>query len=90
MRKINIYIFHRFIAILLVLGIVAACKDEKQENEENNIHNTVAVKTAAVSKQTIHSYIELNGNIEARNSVKVYPNISGKIAGSRVNLGSAV
>ena len=84
-------LFHKSWVVILVVcfGLMTACDDDKKAEEEVKAA-PVAVKTATVSMQMLRPYIELNGNIEARSSVKVYPNISGKIAGTKVNLGSAV
>ena len=38
----------------------------------------------------MRTYVELNGSIAAKNSVQVYPLISGKVTGCKVNLGSYV
>jgi len=74
---------------LACIVMLSSCTDDNEEKAAEQNY-TVAVKTAAVTAQTLQPYIELNGNIEAKNSVSVYPNIAGKIAGTRVNLGSYV
>lgn len=50
----------------------------------------VAVKAEKLERRMLRTYVELNGSIAAKNSVQVYPLISGKVAGSKVNLGSSV
>ena len=49
-----------------------------------------AVKAEKIERQTLRTYVELNGNIVAKNSVQVYPLISGRVSGIKVNLGSSV
>ncbi len=63
--------------------------DEKADDESAK-NEAISVITQKVSRSTLKSYIELNGGVEAQNSVKVYPNISGKVASTRVELGSSV
>lgn len=65
-------------------------KNLESQSESDEKSHKIAVRTETASRQTLRSYIELNGSIEAKNSVKVYPNIAGKIAGSKVNLGQKV
>lgn len=88
--RINKLSHKRWCVVLMAcLTIVTACTDE-EESDENITANPITVRTAVATAQTLRPYIELNGSIEAKNSVQVYPNIAGKIAGTRVNLGSAV
>jgi membrane fusion protein, multidrug efflux system len=49
-----------------------------------------SVKTQTAELTTLHDYVETNGDIEALNSVAVYPSIGGKIVSSEVNLGTPV
>lgn len=48
------------------------------------------VTTAVAVKGDLYSYIEANGDVEADNTVDVYPDISGKLARMNVHLGSKV
>jgi len=48
------------------------------------------VRTQVAEVVTLHDYINTNGDIEAVNSVTVYPDIGGKIVNTNVTLGSPV
>ncbi|WP_315329064.1 efflux RND transporter periplasmic adaptor subunit [Treponema socranskii] len=48
------------------------------------------VRTQIAATATLHDYINTNGDIEAVNSVSVYPDIGGKIVSTNVTLGSPV
>jgi len=48
------------------------------------------VRTQIAATATLHDYINTNGDIEAVNSVSVYPDIGGKIVSTNVALGSPV
>ena len=74
---------------LACIVMLSSCFDDDEEETAAETY-TVAVRTIVADIQTLQPYIELNGSIEAKNSVKVYPNIAGKIAGTKVNLGSYV
>lgn len=50
----------------------------------------VPVKTQQLQVETLHGYISTNGEVESRNSVSVFPDVSGKIISTRVMLGSTV
>ncbi|MGI5055659.1 efflux RND transporter periplasmic adaptor subunit [Treponema socranskii] len=49
-----------------------------------------SVRTQVAEVVTLHDYINTNGDIEAVNSVTVYPDIGGKIVSTNVTLGSPV
>ena len=48
------------------------------------------VRTQIAQVEVLHDYINTNGDIEAVNSVDVYPDIGGKIVSTNVTLGSRV
>lgn len=75
-----------------LISFFSSCsKDKDAENPETSlITQKVAVRAEKISFSTLRTYVELNGNIQAKNSVQVYPLISGKVTGSKVNLGSSV
>ncbi|QTQ12654.1 efflux RND transporter periplasmic adaptor subunit [Treponema parvum] len=50
----------------------------------------IAVRTKAAEIRTLHDYVLTNGEIEALNSVAVYPDIGGKILSVNVLLGDNV
>lgn len=51
---------------------------------------SVSVKTQEARVETLHDYVSANGDVMSVNSVAVYPNMGGKIAGVNVSLGSRV
>jgi multidrug efflux pump subunit AcrA (membrane-fusion protein) len=75
-----------------LISFFSSCsKDKDAENPETSLTTQkVAVRAEKIYFSTLRTYVELNGNIQAKNSVQVYPLISGKVAGSKVNLGSDV
>ncbi|MBR4599047.1 MAG: efflux RND transporter periplasmic adaptor subunit [Treponema sp.] len=83
--------------ILLIVAFVSAFSSCTKENA-NEAHSPtqdspaqkVSVKAEKLTRSTMRTYVELNGSIVAKNSVQVYPNIAGKIVGSKVNLGQTV
>lgn len=70
------------IAVLISCGTSA----EKKLEEET----AVTVRTEVLARSSMHTYIETDGSVESENSVKVYPDIAGKITESLTDLGSAV
>lgn len=53
--------------------------------------NTVtSVKTLTAIPETMHDFVNTNGNIETQRSIEVYPSISGKVVQVNVSLGSQV
>jgi multidrug efflux pump subunit AcrA (membrane-fusion protein) len=48
------------------------------------------VTSIAAERKDLHSYLETNGDVEADNTVEVFPDISGKLARLEVSLGSKV
>jgi multidrug efflux pump subunit AcrA (membrane-fusion protein) len=51
---------------------------------------TFRITTVMAEKKDLHSYLEVNGDVEADNSVEVYPDIAGKLARLGAHLGSTV
>ncbi len=52
--------------------------------------STVSVKTMTVEIQTLHGYVNTNGEVESENSVSVFPDMGGKVISTSVVLGSSV
>ncbi|MCR5288949.1 MAG: efflux RND transporter periplasmic adaptor subunit [Treponema sp.] len=79
-----------FCGLLCVL-ILSGCSHNTQSQAPVDAEpQKVTVLTEQVKATTMYTYLDLNGGIEAKNSVTVYPNIAGKIAGNAVVLGSYV
>ena len=56
-------------------------------SQSESIHS---VKTEFIEPKDLQEYISLNGNIQANNTISVYPQIGGKITSVFVTLGSTV
>lgn len=78
------------LAGLFVAAAFFSCAKDNALESQNQENQKTAVIAEKITKKTLRSYIELNGGIEAHNSVKVYPNIAGKITGNFVELGASV
>ncbi|MCX7882757.1 MAG: efflux RND transporter periplasmic adaptor subunit [Brevinematales bacterium] len=72
--------------IMLSISLVTGCGRNRQPREQEAI--TVLVQKAKV--QPFQQFIDLNGQIAGRNEVKVYADVSGKIAQILVKEGSYV
>ena len=49
-----------------------------------------SVRTVLAVPQTMHDFVNTNGNIETQTSIEVYPSIAGKVVRVNVSLGSHV
>lgn len=89
---IKITKFKSIILCAALLSYFTSCSKENggEIPEDTETLQKVAVKAEKLERHTMRTYVELNGSIAAKNSVQVYPLISGKVAGSKVNLGSSV
>lgn len=81
-----------FFVCCALLFIFSSCSKENLDeiSKESSSLQKVSVKAEKLERHTMRTYVELNGNIIAKNSVQVFPNIAGKIVGSKVNLGQTV
>jgi multidrug efflux pump subunit AcrA (membrane-fusion protein) len=80
------HLFTLFTVMSLVGILVSGCAGKKQARQQEAI--TVLVQKAKV--QPFQQFIDLNGQIAGRNEVKVYADVSGKIAQILVREGSYV
>ncbi|URA09272.1 efflux RND transporter periplasmic adaptor subunit [Thermospira aquatica] len=86
-RSFFFQIFVVMSTILLMAGLLSGCFSRgKKAREEEAI--TVLIQKAKV--QSFQQFIDLNGQIAGRNEVKVYADVSGKIAQILVKEGSYV
>ena len=89
MKRRNLILVATFVALIVLL--IALPKGKKGTRPGAGAEaaafrvSTVAAKTADLT-----DYLEMNGDIEADNTVSVYPEIGGKLARLRVELGSTV
>lgn len=73
-------------ATVMPQGMPAAAQKQVQQKEANTI--TVSVKT--MEPETIRSTVKLNGEVESKSSVNIYPDTSGKITQIVKKLGDSV
>lgn len=76
---------------LALFAVISCSKTETGELESDGTNNTVrAVRVEPLVKSDLRKFIEVNGNVCAEKSMSIYPVMQGKIAGTRVHLGSYV
>ena len=56
-------------------------------SQKETVHS---VKTEILERKDLQEYLSINGNIQANNTISVYPQIGGKITAVYVTLGSTV
>lgn len=60
------------------------------KGKDGAAQTTFRITTVVAEKKDLRSYLEVNGDVEADNSVEVYPDIAGKLARLSAHLGSTV
>ena len=80
-------IFAAAFALVFVQSLMAQPAAAETAAEEMRV---VPVKTAEAEKQTLHAYLEVNGNIVNSNTVEVFSDVSGKLMSIKVRLGQRV
>ncbi len=89
MKRRNLILVAAFAALIVLL--VALPKGKKGPRPGAGAEDTAfRVSTVAAKTADMSDYLEMNGDVEADNTVSVYPEIGGKLARLRVELGSAV
>lgn len=83
------------IGVLLVTAGVcvyfnSSAKNNVKGGRPQNAQTLLTVQTEVATIGTLHDYIATNGEIEAQNSVAVYPDMGGKIVSTSVLLGDNV
>ena len=77
--------------VCILICTVSCSQNDADDSESQESENLVqAVRVEALTKADLRKFIELNGNIRAEKSMSVYPVMHGKIASTRVHLGSQV
>ena len=76
------------LAVIVLLALIPKGKGNKIALQEEE--TVRAVTALEISKQDITEYLTMNGNIQADNTISVFPNINGKITKVFVTLGSTV
>ncbi|MBQ7159725.1 MAG: efflux RND transporter periplasmic adaptor subunit [Treponema sp.] len=82
--------FFLLVSVCVFMLTVFSCTKTEENGGENDEQNVTAVKTEQVLTSTLWKFIELNGDIRAEKSLKVYSAMAGKISGTPVHLGSKV
>jgi len=67
-----------------------ASSDAKMFKSTDNVETIFAVNTTKAVKGEINDYIELNGDVQAKTKVDVYPDVMGKLTGIYVKVGQYV
>lgn len=91
-RKIALLIAAIIASILVEVAILKREKGKNQTGEaENRTEESVfSVTSSVVEPKDLRSYVEMNGLVDADTTVEVYPEIGGKYANQRVQLGTKV
>lgn len=89
MKRRNIILVAAFAAA--VVALVAVPKGKKAGGP-NDVSADASFRITSVTaeKADLTDYLEMNGDVEADNTVNAYPDIAGKLARLRVHLGSSV
>ena len=82
-------------AVLAAIGYVMLSKNNNagggwKKGKGNQQAGAVSVKTQVATLETLHDYVQTNGEIETQSSIEVFPDIGGKIVTTYVTLGSTV
>lgn len=78
-----------FVFLILLVAFLPKASSGKNVAPESDAA-IVRITSVLASKTDLRSYLEINGNVEADNTVNVFPDISGKLVRLRVHLGSKV
>ena len=88
MKRRNLILVAVFAALIVLL--VALPKGKKGPRPGEGAATAFRITSVAASTADMTDYLEMNGDVEADNTVSVYPEIGGKLARLRVELGSTV
>lgn len=75
-------------SLLFVPPILAGGDDNTEAKPDET--PVYSVKTADVKKQTLHAYLDINGDIVPVQQADVFPDVSGKLVSVKTSLGSYV
>lgn len=81
-------VFFTVIAALFVLSCNGKSGASQDTPEQEN--QTVSVQSELIQESSITKYLLANGNVEAKNTVDVFPSVQGKVIRAYKELGSAV
>ena len=83
------------IAIILVAGSLlfapSFLADSRNKTRAETVYTPVfSVRTADVQRQTLHAFLDVNGDIVSSQQADVFPNVAGRLVSVRVALGTFV
>lgn len=79
------------VCVAVVIVVLLIPRGQKSGPADGGSESIVyAVRSADMDRQTLVSYIQTNGDVEATRSIDVYPDMGGKLVRTHVNLGSQV
>jgi len=85
MKKKNLILIGVFAALIALVVFIP-----KGDKPAASVETTFRITSVLAETRDLQSYLETNGDVEADNTVEVFPDISGKLARLYVHLGSNV
>ena len=90
LKKVVLMVGAVVVAGGLLFGPTILAGADSRTGAATNESPVYSVRTANVREQTLYAYLNVNGDIVAAQQADVFPDVSGKLAGVRVSLGSYV
>jgi multidrug efflux pump subunit AcrA (membrane-fusion protein) len=92
MKRRNYILAGCFIAVIAAVALWPRTNKQAMPGQKGPQSGSEAVRitTAQAEKRDLQSYIRINGDVEADNTVEVYPDIAGKLIRLHVSLGTKV
>ncbi len=89
MKRRNLILAAAFaLAVVLLVALPKGNKGGRNVGDDGT--TAFRITTVTATKADMTDYLEMNGDVEADNTVSAYPDIAGKLARLHVELGSAV
>lgn len=79
-----------FFILAAVFALVSCKKEEAAVTAREKNETVIAVKTITAEKGSINDYLKLSGDVDASESIDVYPDVAGKISRVYVKEGDFV